>query len=432
MRVLRVYHAGRDPAHRRRERALVEAGVDVRLVVPTAWPDAGSEPLLGEEPFDVVQLEVARPGDVNRHRCVDGAAMRELMRSYRPDVLDVHEEPFSIAARQWLAAAGSTPVVMYTAQNLDKRFPPRFAQYETNAYQQVRALYPCSRQAASVARGKGFRGPIDVLPLGIDRRDFPPGDQRHEDAPFVLGLVGRLVPEKGVRDAVRVLAAVNALRPCRLRILGEGPELEPALRLAAELGVVRSVDVTGWRGVAETARAFAAMHVLLVPSRSTATWVEQFGRVILEGQASGCVVAGYDSGAIAEVGAGAARLVPEGDVAGFGAAACELAGDAALWQRLRRDGLGHSQERTWHQVALGQRALYEKALAGGNLPAQVGPILLPELARAAAREEFGPPARTPVAERPLALPVLRTSPVLNSVIGRVIDLTAAGWRSRAR
>ena len=42
MRVLRVYHGGRDPAHRARDRALVEAGVELTTVVPAQWSEGGA------------------------------------------------------------------------------------------------------------------------------------------------------------------------------------------------------------------------------------------------------------------------------------------------------------------------------------------------------------------------------------------------------
>jgi len=40
LRVLRIFHAGRNPAHRARDRALLAAGVDVVYVVPRTWPEA--------------------------------------------------------------------------------------------------------------------------------------------------------------------------------------------------------------------------------------------------------------------------------------------------------------------------------------------------------------------------------------------------------
>ena len=125
MRVLRIYHAGRDAAHRARDRALRAAGVQLVQVVPAHWPDTGSEQVLTVEPFPVVELEVRRPGDVNRHRYTDPAALRRLLAEHLPDLVDLHEEPFSLVTRQWLAVVRDLPVVGYTAQNLDKRFHRR-------------------------------------------------------------------------------------------------------------------------------------------------------------------------------------------------------------------------------------------------------------------------------------------------------------------
>jgi glycosyltransferase involved in cell wall biosynthesis len=56
------------------------------------------------------------------------------------------------------------------------------------------------------------------------------------------------------------------------------------------------------------------MTVLVLPSRTTATWKEQFGHVIVEAMACGVPVVGSDSGAIPEVVGNAGVIVPEGSV----------------------------------------------------------------------------------------------------------------------
>ena len=174
-------------------------------------------------------------------------AARRLIGEVRPDVVDIHEEPFSVAARQWLGALGDTaPVVMYTAQNIDKRLPPPFYRYEQAAYKRVAAFYPCSRQAASVLRGKGFGSGIEVLPLGYDDALFRLGSQSVDADEIVLMLVGRLVSEKGPKDAVHALARVNAVRPARLVISGQGPEEMLVRKLATSLGVPDRVEFRGW------------------------------------------------------------------------------------------------------------------------------------------------------------------------------------------
>ena len=417
MRVLRVYHAGRDAGHRARERALAAAGLDLTLVVPRVWPERGMEQTLSAEPFPVVELDNIRAGDVNRHRWATD--LRQVLDDVRPDVLDVHEEPFSLAMRQWLAVAGQVPVVGYTAQNVDKRFPPPYAQYETRAHARLDGIYACSRQAASVTRGKGFGGVLEVLPLGREAGRLTVGTQTLRPV-LTLGLVGRLVPEKGVLDAVRVLAAIAPQRPVRLVVVGDGPEAGPAQELAASLGVADRLELHPWVDATAMAALYRSMDVVLLPSTATQTWTEQFGRVIVEAQAAGAAVAGYASGSIPEVLGTAGIVVPEGDHAALAAAVQAVTADEATFQRYRRAGLQHVEALTWDHVAAHQLALYDRVL---HRPAHT-PLPRSEAARRQlAVREFGSTA--PLAggvTRPFALPVLRKDTSWTRTLGRCCDL----------
>jgi glycosyltransferase involved in cell wall biosynthesis len=405
------------------------AGIDVTLVVPSKWPpEADAEAAVSGEDFSIIELPVQRSGDVNRHAYADTTALARLLREVAPDVLDVHEEPFSVAARQWLAAAPrDLPIVMYTAQNVDKRFPPPFAGYETSAYRRVAALYPCSRQAASVARGKGFAGMIEVLPLGYDDTVFNPGDQSLDDAEIVLGLVGRLVPEKGVVDAVEVLAYVNRARPARLVIVGGGPEGVKARARAAALGLADRLELLSWRSASELADIYRQTHVALVPSRPTTTWVEQFGRVIVEAQACGAVVAGYASGAIPEVAGELAILTDVGEVAELGDRVAALASDPPSYDDRRAQGIELSRTRTWAKVAARQADIYRRVSAG-EIPHLELPSS-PRRRRQLARAEFGPTAPTTTGARPFALPLLRRGERVPGVLAGLMD---AGTELAAR
>ena len=422
MHVLRVYHGGRDHSAHARERALVEAGADVTLVMPSAWPgDDLAHPT--SEKYAIRELDVHRSGDVNRHSYRDTTEMHRLLREISPDLLDLHEEPFSVAGRQWLTSAPrGLPVVMYTAQNVDKRYPPPFALYERQAHRRVAALYPCSRQAASVARGKGFDGLLEVVPLGYDPLLFHEGLQSPNDSEFVLGLFGRLVPEKGIRDAVRVLGRLNADRPTRLLIVGSGPEMRPALELARSLGLVDRIEFVPWQPVSELATIYRRAHVTLVPSTPTATWTEQFGRVIVEAHASGSVVAGYATGAIAEVAEGSALLVEPGDASRLAEEIVGLLHDPHGYKALREHGLALSASRTWGKVAAMQVRLYERVIDGG--PGKVDLPGSPRRRREMARQEFGPTASTTAGTRPFAVPILRRGGAISAVLAATIDFGA--------
>jgi glycosyltransferase involved in cell wall biosynthesis len=422
-RVLRVYHAGRDPQHRGRDRAIACSGCDLALVVPSEWPGAGNERHLSSDPFRIIEVPAGRGGDVNRHAYRDAGALRRIIDEIRPDVLDIHEEPVSIAARQWCSAASpDLPIVMYTAQNIDKRFPPPFAQFESRAYRRVAALYPCTLQAASVARGKGFDGPIEVLPLGYDDAIFIPGDQSIDSDELVLAFAGRLMQHKGVGDAVKILAQVHAHRPARLVIAGTGPAESVALGLAVTLGVADRVELRPWLSAPELADIYRAAHFVLVPSYRTTTWVEQFGRVIVEAQACGAVVAGYGTGSIREVAGAAAVLSEEGADSALGQRVIALAGDPDEYARYRAEGIALSQRRTWARVAQRQVNLYREVAHG-----PVGRLDLPRspsMRRVIARRQFGDTAATIGGVRPFALPLLRRGGVTATEVARMLDLIA--------
>ena len=344
--------------------------------------------------------------------------------------MDLHEEPVSLAARQWLRVVGRLPVVMYTAQNLDKRFPPPFAQYERAALRRVSGAVPVHPAGRVGGPRQGVRRTDRGAAAGLRRRECSArAASRWTTQEVVLGLVGRLVPEKGVRDAVRVLAAVRRVRPARLQIVGvRSGAASPRSLLAATLGaaVTSSTSRPGSRSE-EMAELYRRMHVVLVPSTATTTWVEQFGRVIVEGRASGAVVAGYASGSIPEVAGPAGLLVPEGDARGLAAAVADLVADPAAYRRLQVAGLAANVGLTWSEVGRAQASLYEQVLAGGSPR-----VVLPTTAagrRAAARAEFGPVARTPAGERPFALPYLREGGPAGRVLARTID---AGVSARER
>src|SRR4029077_20714900 len=86
--------------------------------------------------------------------------------------------------------------------------------------------------------------------------------------------------------------------------------------------------------------AYARMDVLVLPSRTTPTWAEQFGRVLVEALWCGVPVIGSDSGAIPVVvnTTGGGLLSPEGAVAALANALFELRADPAVREALAGKG----------------------------------------------------------------------------------------------
>lgn len=149
--------------------------------------------------------------------------------------------------------------------------------------------------------------PAHVLPYGVDApRDVAP----HAGAgrPLRFGLVGALMPHKGVHVAVR---AVASLPPgaATLDVYGtDRGAFAWAQALRAEAGP--AVRFHGPFEDDERDRVFATLDVLLVPSIG----LESFGLAAREAMARGVPVVASDDGALAELPDEAGARFPSGDV----------------------------------------------------------------------------------------------------------------------
>ena len=162
VRVLRVYHSGVVDEYRERERLLRrDHGYEVHLVCPPAWPEGGSVVRAMADPEIPVHVVPARGRPHPILFWYASAPFRRVLRKVRPDIVDLHEEPYSLAVAGALRAVRlevpEARICMYTAQNIAKRYPPPFRQLERHAHASTAAAYPCSTEAGEVLRAKGDR-----------------------------------------------------------------------------------------------------------------------------------------------------------------------------------------------------------------------------------------------------------------------------------
>ena len=130
---------------------------------------------------------------------------------------------------------------------------------------------------------------------------------------FVIGYCGRLVPEKGLIDLLQAFELVLAHRQdIRLMIVGSGPLKDEILRLASNKGLPLSLFPSV--PFTEVPQYLSAFDALVLPSRTTSYWKEQFGRVLVEAMACGVPIVASDSGEIPHVVADAGLIFPEGNV----------------------------------------------------------------------------------------------------------------------
>ncbi|OLT21854.1 group 1 glycosyl transferase [Ornithinimicrobium sp. CNJ-824] len=364
MRVLRLFHSGVMTAWRARERELRRLGHDVRLLSARRWDEGGAvvtlRPDPGEKDGDVVPVAT-----VGHHPALFAYDPRPIWRALgeRWDVLDLHEEPFAVSTFMSLGMRtirrNRAPYALYSAQNIDKRYPVPFRWWERWTLRHARALIVCNNEAGEICRRKGFPGVPDVIPLGVDVERFSPADRRPPvaDAPVQVGYVGRLAPHKGV-DVL--LDAVAAHPELELTVVGAGPQEEELRQRPDEPGLSERVRFAGAATQEELPGLLQGMDVLAVPSLTTPGWVEQFGRVVVEAMAAGVPVVASDSGALPDVVGEAGLLVPEGDPAALGEALLRVGREPGLWERLHQAGLERAQECSWERVAQRYDEVYRR------------------------------------------------------------------------
>jgi glycosyltransferase involved in cell wall biosynthesis len=317
---------------------LSHRGWDVHLVVPDRWPSeyaatAGHEqPALGPLRDRRRAVPVIAAGRPQRHLYL--ANPLRVLRAVRPDVVFLEQEPFSLVALQWASAArvAGVPFGVQAAENLDRPLP--LAVRAARRWVLRRAAFVAARSpaAADLALRWGACGEVALVPHHVPDWDTTP--RRTDRKAFRVGFAGRLVPSKGVdvlTEAIRRLdGAVD------LVVVGDGPLRE----------WLEDQDLGGARLRLSTlphdrmAEAYTGMDVLVLPSRTTDTWAEQFGRVLVEALWCGVPVVGSDSGGIPWVieSTGGGVTVPEGDSGALAGALDELRRDPAARRRLGRTG----------------------------------------------------------------------------------------------
>lgn len=389
LRVLAVDHTGGIGPFRRKFAALAaHPEIDMTVLVPDHWVEnfrgVDLDVGVGEQPggYRLRSGTVFWPGYENRGFFTSGLA--PAMRDVRPDILHLWEEPFSLFALQALSLrrflAPRSRAIFFSSDNLTRegRFPYRpswfYRSVERFAFRDCEVGTAVSGEVEEVLRIKGYRGPIEIVPHGLDLGDYAERQSgavefatRYGLQPPVVGFVGRLLHQKGVETLLRAFAAVRVAPGSptpTLAIVGDGPDREAFLEVAAGLGLGDRVRFVPGVTHGEVAGVYRAIDALVVPSRTTPKWKEQFGRVLIEGMAAGCVVIGSSSGAIPHVLGDAGLVFPEGDVPALAATIERALHEPGLAEVLRSKARERVRlQYTWDAVAAKLARLYRSVMS---------------------------------------------------------------------
>jgi glycosyltransferase involved in cell wall biosynthesis len=281
------------------------------------------------------------------------------------------EEPYNLATYLGLAAAArrGIPALFFTWQNIYRRYPPPFVWMEQANYRRAALALVGNADAAAVLHRKGYAGQLRVIPqFGVDPEQFSPRLWAGSpEQPLCVGYAGGLLPEKGVD--LLLAACAGLMGEWRLQIVGEGDQGAALNAQARNLGIEERVVIAPRLPSEQMPAFYRGLDVLVLPSRTTPAWVEQFGRVLIEAMACAVPVVGSASGEIPQVIGDAGLLFPEGDVAGLRGALQRLLDEPALRLELAERGRTRVMERyTMSRIAQETVNAYSQILDCGVNP----------------------------------------------------------------
>jgi phosphoheptose isomerase len=224
---------------------------------------------------------------------------------------------------------------------------------------------------------------ITVVPAGFDPGEFEPLSRPLarlelglDPAERILLQLGRIVPRKGVDNAIRGLGSLVHDRgvPARLLVVGGStrepdldadPELARLAEVAREARVEDRVEFVGRRDRHELATYYNAADIFI-----STPWYEPFGITPLEAMACGTPVLGSNVGGIkfsvrdGETG----YLVPPNDPATLAERAAHLYKHPKLMTVFGRQAIRRVNDLfTWERVAASMAALYDDVLVRRRL-----------------------------------------------------------------
>lgn len=319
MRILWISKASVTASYRKKIALLARLGLSMGVLTGSYWGAWRFE----EDSDDVHYQIFRRPQHLSgRNHFHWYGGMSEVIRHFQPDLIHIDEEHYSLVTSQVVRSAERLriPIVFQTWQNIFKRYPFPFSAMERYVFSHAKAAIAGTEEVKDVLKRQGFQKPIRVIPLGVDTDIFYPDAnpayrrQFATDDRWAVGFVGRLVSEKGVMDLAGALAPLLQIHANWVWIVaGAGPLEAPLREFMQTLGIDGQLRLIPWLGTHDMAHLMNALDVLVVPSRTTPHWKEQFGRVLIEAMAAELPVLAYGSGEIPNVVGDAGIVVPEGD-----------------------------------------------------------------------------------------------------------------------
>lgn len=284
------------------------AGIEVDLIVPRLWKSnlikkieftADSETDKYIRNIYPLQCLFSGSGSLFIY---NPFSLFKILRKNKYNVIIMNQETWSMNLLElnilkMMTKNIRTSFFLMIAQNIKKKHLYWLRFFERLNTRTVSSILYCCEEVKSVVAWKGIKKRCVYFPLSFDQEKYKKNSalKIENKKSIVLGYLGRLSEEKGLK------VALDALKKVRGRGIDASFVIAGGGRLEEELKRTPHVKLLGIIAHTEAHKFYNEIDVFILPSETRKFWKEQFGRVIIESVAAGKPVIGSSSGAIPEV-----------------------------------------------------------------------------------------------------------------------------------
>ena len=376
MKILVISHPAIQPTYHRKFDEISRYGdVELRVLAPDIWFENDQLLCFSERvashSLSFHSGNVTSPGYGSRHIFTSGIIKH--FREFRPDIIHLEEEPWSLCALQTIILrrifCPRSKLIFRTSLSIPIKLKFGFvgSLIERITFRKCDYAFILSKRAGELLRQKGYRKGMEVSYNGVDTgmfRKMDASDLKRElgiaKNDFVIGYVGRLMRMKGLATLLEAFAMLDG---GRLLLVGGGQYKEEMIAAASRLGVRERMILAGATPAEDVPGYINCMDVMVLPSITTPDWVEFFGRTLVEAMVCRVPVIGSDSGEIPNVVGDAGLIFHEGDENDLRDKLAMVMGNRELRQTLIQKGYERSTSLyTWESVAKDTYETYRSIL----------------------------------------------------------------------
>jgi N-acetyl-alpha-D-glucosaminyl L-malate synthase BshA len=205
---------------------------------------------------------------------------------------------------------------------------------------------------------------IHVITNFVDIKRFSQSNKDHfrkmlaPNGEKILAHVSNFRKVKRVEDVIYTFEKVRSTIPCKLLMIGDGPERQTMEQLCRELGTCDDIRFLGKQDKLE--EILSITDLFMLPSA-----YESFGLAALEAMACRVPVISSNAGGIPEINIHGVTgyLTDVGDIESMAKYSLELLRDETKLEEFKKNALNQAQKFHINQIIPLYEALYEKVLA---------------------------------------------------------------------